>query len=100
MEAAATADNHCVAAVTHSTYLRMLLTVFLNKPLATANSITVMNGSISVLDVDLSGKTRIAGPRSKLFNGLLSLAPSDFELKVPVADVVRINEIRHLQGLN
>ena len=100
-QAAASDDcpTRCVAAFTHSTYLKMLLTVFLGDTLAQGANLQTANGSINVLDVNLTGKTTIIGPKSKLVGGFLSRAPKDFQLEIPVANVVRVNEIRHLEGL-
>lgn len=91
--------NQCVAAFTHSTYLRILLAVFLGQSLAQVANMRTDNGGINVIDVNLSGKTTTLGPKSTLVGGLFSQAPKDFEFKIPVANVVRINEIRHLEGL-
>ena len=91
--------NRCVAAFTHSTYLRILLAVFLGDSLADVANMRTDNGGINVIDVNLSGKTRTIGPKSKLVGGLLSQAPRDFHFQIPVANVVRVNEIRHLEGL-
>lgn len=92
--------NRCVAAFTHSTYLRILLAIFRGDSLAQVANQRTDNGSINVLDVNLSGKTTTIGPKSKLVGGLLlSQAPEDFRLEIPVANVVRVNETRHLQGL-
>ena len=91
--------NRCVAAFTHSTYLRILLAVFLGDSLADVANMRTDNGGINVIDVNLSGKTKTIGPKSKLVGGLLSQAPRDFQFQIPVANVVRVNEIRHLEGL-
>ncbi|CAB9508303.1 Inherit from COG: Phosphoglycerate mutase [Seminavis robusta] len=91
--------NRCVAAFTHSQYLRMLLAVFLGKSLVEGANLVTANGSINVLDVNLSGKTQTVGPKSRLVGGFLSQAPRDFSLEIPKATVVRINEVRHLEGL-
>ena len=91
--------NRCVAAFTHSTYLRILLAVFLGDSLVQDANMRTDNGGINVIDVNLSGKTKTLGPKSKLVGGLFSQAPKDFVFKIPVASVVRVNEIRHLEGL-
>lgn len=100
-QAAASKDcpNRCVAAFTHSTYLRILLGVFLGDSLARVANMRTDNGGINVIDVNLLGKTKTIGPKSKLVGGLFSQAPRDFEFEVPVANVVRVNEIRHLKDL-
>jgi len=95
-----TCPSRCVVAFTHSAYLRILLAIFLGKSLAQVPNLRTDNGSINVLDVNISGKTTNLGPKSKLFGGWLSQAPANFQLEVPVATVVRVNEVRHLVGLS
>lgn len=94
---AANCPNRCVAAFTHSTYLRMLLALFLGDTLAQGANLKTANGSINVMDVNLRGKTTTIGPKSTLVGGFLSQAPGDFRLEIPVAKVIRVNEIRHLR---
>jgi hypothetical protein len=77
----------------------MLLAIFLGQSLAEGANLTTANGSVNVLDVNLTGKTQILGPRSTLVGGFLSRAPRDFHLEIPKATVARINEVRHLEGL-
>lgn len=77
----------------------MLLSLFLGDTLAQGANLKTANGSINVIDVNLKGETTTLGPKSKLVGGFLSQAPKDFRLEVPVANVVRVNEIRHLEGL-
>jgi len=91
--------NQCIAAFTHSTHLRILLGLFMGESLAAAANLKTNNGSINVLDVNLMGKTKVIGPKSKLLGGILSRAPKDFYLEIPDTKVLRINEIRHLEGL-
>ena len=86
-------------AVSHSTYLRMLLAVLLNIPLAQAATLTLINGCINVVDFKKDGRTRVIASKSRIFGGPFSQAPSDFKLAVPRGDVVRVNEDRHLVGL-
>ena len=88
-------------AVSHSTYIRILLATCLNIPLAEAATLQVRNGSINVIDINVKGQTRKLGPKSILFGGPLSLAKSDQKVlfEFPYAHVIRVNEIRHLEGL-
>jgi broad specificity phosphatase PhoE len=94
-----------VAAVTHSTYLRMLLAVAQEQPLLLASTTEQKNGCINVVDIRTDGSAKFIGPNSRLFTtaaaGLVGGkgAPSDFGLTIPVCQVVRINEKRHLGGL-
>ena len=102
-QAAASSDqcpNRCIVAFTHSTFLRILIAIFKGESLAQVANVKTENGSINVLDVTLTGRTRALGPNSKLVGGLLSQAPNDFQLDIPEATVVRINEVRHLRGLS
>ncbi len=94
----AASNGGSLAVVTHSTYLRMLLLISMEAPLFEASSLDQNNCCINVLDVSLS-KTQKIRRRSKIFGGDLSVAPNDFELTIPRTTVVRVNEIRHLEGL-
>lgn len=102
MQQAAKSKSQCVAAVAHSTYLRMLLAVAQEQPLLLASTMEQKNCCVNVLDLKADGSTKTIGPRSRLFTGgplLVSNAPSDFRLTVPQCKVVRINEKRHLGSL-
>ena len=86
-----------LVAVSHSMYLRMLLALVMDVPLVQVPR-HLENGCINVLDLD--GTYRIMGPKSMVLGGpALSQAPASFQLKIPTATVVRINEHRHLEGL-
>ena len=108
LAAAAKKSNDCIVAVSHSTYLRMLLAVVLDEPLLETAARTVSNGSITVIDVkkDLSPRSsRKLTMKSKMFNGPAGIVQKrssqevEFELKLPICNVVRINEVRHLPVL-
>jgi broad specificity phosphatase PhoE len=87
-------EGTCVA-VTHSTFLRILLAMALDVPLLEAATYNVVNGGISVIDVPRNLTTRRLGKTSRLFSGLV---PKEVlvDLEIPVCRVVRINETRHL----
>ncbi len=87
-----------MAAISHSTYLRILLATILNISLAQSALLEQVNGCINVVDLSKS-KNLQCGPKSTLFGGFLSQASSDFHLIVPKGTVVRINEKRHLEGI-
>lgn len=87
-----------VVAVSHSTYLRMLLSTVLNIPLAQGAMMEQKNGCINVLDVNLKRPLKELGPKSELLGGPFSMA-RDFSLFIPETKVVRVNEARHLHGL-
>jgi broad specificity phosphatase PhoE len=89
-------SNGCVAAVSHSTYLRILLGLVLDQSLIEMADRKLVNGGITVLDVKRNGLSRRLEPKPKFLGGALSTVPSDFRLDVPVCDVVRMNEMRHL----
>lgn len=90
------ADVACVAAVTHSAYLRALVGVVLDEPLIQSSVRKIRNGSVTVIDVPKDLRSRALGPKPKLLGGLLSRKPEDFSLSIPVCKAVRINEVRHL----
>jgi broad specificity phosphatase PhoE len=95
----AASNGRSIAVVSHSTYLRMLLSLVLEVPLLeAAATFDQKNCCINVLDVSLTEKMHIL-PKSKVFGGKLSAAPNDFTLAIPRTSVVRMNEIRHLEGL-
>ena len=86
-------EGTCVA-VTHSTFLRMLLAMALDVPLLEAATYEVVNGGVSVIDVPRDFKTR---KNSRLFSGLSTKKQEEIlDLEIPVCRVVRINETRHL----
>jgi broad specificity phosphatase PhoE len=95
-EEAANAPNSCVAAVTHSAFLRILIGLVLDEPLVEVASRKVVNGGITVIDIPKELRFRRLGVKPKLLGGPLSQVPTDFELEVPMCKVVRINEARHL----
>lgn len=89
-------SNGCVAAVSHSAYLRILLGLVLDQSLIEMADRKIVNGGITVLDVKRDGLSRRLEPKPTLLGGAFSMVPSEFRLDVPVCDVVRINEMRHL----
>jgi len=91
--AAESKEGVCVA-VTHSTYLRMLLALALDVPLLEVATYAVVNGGVSVIDIPTNVETRRLGKKSRLFSG--PLQQEGFELDVPICHVIRINEARHL----
>ena len=97
---AAVANGGAITAISHSTFLRAILAVIQDMPLAQAASTPQKNGCINVVDMKRDGSFVTLGPKSNLFGGPLSQAPSDFELQVPAGRVMRINEIRHLTDLD
>jgi broad specificity phosphatase PhoE len=90
--ASESSDGMCVA-VTHSTFLRMLLAMALDVPLLEAAAFSVVNGGVSVIDVRHDLKIRPLGGDSRLFSGVLK---QDIDIGIPVCHVIRINEARHL----
>lgn len=92
----AEASGDTVAAVTHSTFLRILIGMVLNEPLVESASRKIENCSVTVIDIPKSMKTVPLESNPRLLGGGLSQAPSDFVLDVPYCDIIRINESRHL----
>lgn len=91
-------NGGCAIAVSHSTYLRVLLAMAMDISLIEAGTMSVNNCSIHVLDLDCK-ETRQITQSSNIFGGKFSLAPNDFSVTLPIVKVVRLNEIRHLSGL-
>jgi broad specificity phosphatase PhoE len=96
VEQAAESENNCLAAVAHSSYLRVLLLCLQDKSLLEYSIIKQGNCCINVLDLKKNGDTRTLTDRSKLVG---ARAPRDFAMKTPIGNVVRVNEIRHLIGV-
>lgn len=96
MKQAENSANRCVGAVSHSTFIRILVGVLLDEPLVKAATRKIDNCSITVLDFPKGFKTQRLGSKDRLLGGLLSQAPPDFMLDVPICTVVRANENRHL----
>lgn len=94
----AASNGGSAIAVTHSTYLRILLCVVLEISLFEAASLEQKNCCINVLDVSLKETVKISS-KSDVFGGRLSMAPKDFNLEFPRAHVIRMNEISHLDSL-
>ena len=93
-------NNGHVVAVAHSAYLRMMLALVQDDlPLAKVVAQSQANANVNVLDIDVKA-TMTRNAKSSLFGGpFLSQAPKDFSLIIPKTNVVRINEIRHLEGV-
>ncbi len=93
-------SNGAVAAISHSTFMRMLLAVAEDKPLAETATYGQKNGCINVLDLCVRGENDLLlEPKSNLFRGSLSRANAHFSLRIPRVNLIRVNEVRHLQGL-
>ena len=93
-------NTSSIVAVSHGTFLRMLLATALDMPLYQTVMMRQANGCINVLDISTTEKVTIETSKCKLFGGsLLSRLEEDFTFVLPKVTVVRINEIRHLEGL-
>ena len=95
----ATENGGTLFAVSHSTFLRMLLATLLDISLGEAALLEQRNGCINVLDVNVEGMTETIGPRSNLFGGGRLFGANHFDLIIPRTKVVRQNECRHLEGI-
>lgn len=96
VEQASESENNCLAAVAHSSYLRVLLLSLQDKSLLEYSVMQQGNCCINVLDLKKNGAVRTLTGRSILVG---TRAPSDFSMKTPLGNVVRVNEIRHLIGV-
>lgn len=94
-----------VLAVSHSTYLRVLLSMVNDSPLAQSAFWKINNGSISVVDVNVKGRTRMINLNSSLFGGGRGLgviprgSSETIDIIMPESYLIRQNEIRHLNGM-
>lgn len=79
---AASSSSSSILAVSHSTYLRILLSMVSNKPLAESALWKIDNGSVNIVDVNVESKRQ-------MFTSI----------DMPQAHLIRLNEVRHLQGI-
>ena len=91
------APQGSILAVSHSTYLRILLALISDSPLAETVLWKINNGSVNVVDVNVEGKRRIVTAKAGLFGGIKK--GSDLRLTMPECYLVRRNEVRHLDGM-
>lgn len=84
-------------AVSHSTYLRILLALVSDTPLAESVLWKINNGSVNVVDVNIEGKQRLVSVKSGIFGGLKR--SNDLQLSMPECHLIRRNEVRHLDGM-
>lgn len=101
--AASSSPTSSLIAVSHSAYLRILLSVVKGSPLLESAAWKLQNGSINVVDVNVEGKRTVLSSSSGLFGGKLVgglRGDNGLELEMPEAHLIRKNEVRHLQGMN
>lgn len=103
--ASSTVDPPSILAVSHSTYLRVLISLVNDSPLAQSAFLKINNGSVNVVDVNIKGKKRAVNLNSGLFGGGrgLGLLPrgnsQDVDVVMPESYLIRTNEVRHLNGM-
>jgi broad specificity phosphatase PhoE len=95
--AASPASQGSILAVSHSTYLRILLALVSDAPLAESVLWKINNGSVNVVDVNIEGKQQLVSAKSGIFGGLKG--SDDFQLTMPECQLIRRNEVRHLDGM-
>ena len=86
-----------VVAVSHSTYIKVMLGLLLDESLIDSASRKINNGSITVIDIPTMTSPRyrrVVTSKSHMFTG--GGGPKDFKLEIPNCKVVRMNETRHL----
>jgi broad specificity phosphatase PhoE len=103
LKGAAAAESRCVAAVSHSAFLRVVLATILGVSLAEATlALKFGNAGVTVVDVDAGyvvvgeggGLAAMGDPRTKREDATAPPAASRTHYRT-----LRINETRHLQGL-
>jgi broad specificity phosphatase PhoE len=109
VETAHRSESGCIAAVTHSSYLRMLLATVEDVSLLTASTWKQANCCVNVLDFDRPTTTTATnGMRPRTSGRLLASVPflqvNNIsillpDIKVPSGRVIRVNEMRHLGSL-
>jgi broad specificity phosphatase PhoE len=90
-------ETRSVAAIAHSTYLKMLLALVQEASLLQTSALQLSNCCINVIDFERD-RMRVSG-KSMLFGGILSQAPDEYTLEMPKGEVVRLNEKRHLDNI-
>ena len=100
------AASPSIMAVSHSTYLRVLLSMAEDAPLLQSALWKVQNGSINIVDVNVEGKTRAVSMTSGMFGGgvlggsPMTMKKERLDLVIPEVHLIRRNEVRHLEGMN
>ena len=92
------ASKEPLVAVSHSTYLRMVLALAMEIPLSQGATLSQSNCCVNVLDISMKRKKTITAS-SNIFGGPISLAPKDYTITIPEVKVIRVNEDSHLNGL-
>jgi broad specificity phosphatase PhoE len=92
------AEVNCVAAVSHSAFIHILVAMILDEPLVQSYNRKIMNGSVTVIDIpkDLLNNSQVIGMKPKLLGGPISQKPKDFTISIPTCKLIRVNEFRHL----
>mmetsp|Transcript_18149 Transcript_18149/g.39076 ORF Transcript_18149/g.39076 Transcript_18149/m.39076 type:complete len:375 (+) Transcript_18149:189-1313(+) len=99
----ATTSSSSILAVSHSLYLRVLLSMVNDSPLAESVLWKIRNGSFNVVDINVEGKKRLITSNSGLFGGEIvgKLRGSNgLQVEIPEVHLIRRNEVRHLQGMD
>jgi broad specificity phosphatase PhoE len=94
-----------ILAVSHSTYIRVLLSLAENVSLVESfsSSWKIDNGSVSIIDINTDGKQRVVSAESGIFDTRLKVlgsANNDLVLVMPECHLIRRNEVRHLAGMS
>ncbi|KAL3816757.1 hypothetical protein ACHAXA_004909 [Cyclostephanos tholiformis] len=102
LAASSASSPSSILAVSHSTYLRILLSMVNDTPLAESALWKIENGSVNVVDVNVQGERRLVTSSSRFFGGdiLGSFRRNNSVLfDMPEAHLIRLNEVRQLQGM-
>ena len=92
-----------MVAISHSTYLRILLSLVDDSPLAKSVLWKINNCCVNVIDINVEGRRRVVTSRSGLFGGeVIGRLRKDngLELDMPECHLIVRNECRHLEGMN
>ncbi|KAL7543100.1 hypothetical protein ACHAXR_012419 [Thalassiosira sp. AJA248-18] len=102
MMAMSSTSSSSILAVSHSAYLRILLSLVGDTPLVESVLWKIQNGSVNVVDVNVEGKRTLVTSNSGIFGGEIvgKLKGSNgLKLEMPEAHLIRRNEARHLDGM-
>jgi hypothetical protein len=91
-----------IVAISHRKFIRMMLAIALDIPLFQAfTTLQERNGCLNILDISTTENITLVASQSKLFlGGRRNLLSNDheFQMIIPKMKVVKVDDMRHLNG--
>ena len=100
---AKSSSTSSILAISHSTYLRILLSMVGGVSLVETTFWKMENGSVNVVDVNVKGKRQIVTSTSGILSGDfigVFRGSNGLQMDMPEVHMIRTNEVRHLEGMN